>query len=1412
MADILDELGVELPQQQEQKSDILDEMNVDVKPPYARTPTETYGAPEKIFIQNQGKTVDAPAGTGKVFDDILQNDAFDHGGDPSTTLEETEATLEKQGAYFALLANAYGLIGDDEAAPFVADRSKALKNAQLRAPEYMKRFNEQWQSADGFFAGAGVIMDNPRALGRMTVTQLPNSLFPLITSYAGMKAGAGVGALTGAGVGSAVPVAGTAAGAAVGTTVGGVVGAGTGAFIGSSMQEVGSQLDELLSDAGYDMTDANSVLAALRDDQLMSDVRKRAERKGITTATVDAFFTMFGGKFLRVMEKSGKVGKVAGGAADMAVQSVGEFSSEAAGQYARDQKVDWKDAALEGITSMGQSVGDTAIGYSARTGRAAINIASDKIGSTTPEARAAADAELAVKEFGEASIAETQAQDIAATEIEGVPQEQVADIVQNFMEGVEPDTSQFDDAQAAAIQDVLDKAKPVRDKIVRGRVRKLDTDIEAKLSQIDALEADIAVSQDEGRGTKRKEARLNKLMEEWMSMDEERGDLMTVSDQVVAKTASGKMEVTNETLAANEASNKEITVKGSELSNINASNLKRSVMAVNSAFREARIATKVGIKNVQKSLSAAIRNSGLDAKSQAEFIGTITSLQTKEQLKAQAPKIQARIEAKINDQRKKTAIGEIKSLLKRVNNSGVIAIDYVNKINDMFSEIDLRKRSQKTTDSLQSTLDYVQREGKEGIPKEVLQKLDRLNKKNIDDISASDLEDMANTIRDLVDTGRTKLKLMQRREERIKQQRLLALEKDSVKLSDKPLRRAPLGERMAIMDTVRNKFTDFANYMQRLNINKNPMDVIFDLMDGGKQYKGANHTIFKQTIDTGFHKYLDLKESVTRSVKDLQDKLKLTEEQFEKIGVYAAAQQEDGIEKLMATGFSRSEVENLTLTPEEKQMYDLMREKLDSMVPQLREIMRVTYNKNFDEVENYFPFMTDFDAMDGYEVQDMFGQDAPQVAAKKKNVEKGFTVSRKGGKQKIRIDALNVFLKHTDNAAYLVGLGSEIRQLSNVATSEEFGMIAGDVGQDIVTDWLNLLARKGSLPETIRGMDALRRNTGAAVLGFKLSSIFIQPTSLMDGASLVGGTYVGRGISDITKKEWRVFLKENFAEIRERAGDDPAYMDLGGGVMAKAREAGYWALQNVDLLSASAVAAGAYRRAVEESGGVVDLNNPDPEAIRIAQLYMRRTQSSGFAKDAAPILSQGKLTGNVSVDKLILQFQSFVLNRWSIIQHDMVGGLRQGRTKQAMNIATWLIIANVSENFIRHWTKEMVAMAMGVEPPEDDKDDTVADEIVAQAIGNMPVVGSIVNSFQYGSVPIPAVSLVEKITESMAYGNKSKTAEKKARHYGSAAILTAGMFGVPAALQTQQIYSGAMKEYVIGDGKKKSSASSMSSQ
>jgi hypothetical protein len=154
-----------------------------------------------------------------------------------------------------------------------------------------------------------------------------------------------------------------------------------------------------------------------------------------------------------------------------------------------------------------------------------------------------------------------------------------------------------------------------------------------------------------------------------------------------------------------------------------------------------------------------------------------------------------------------------------------------------------------------------------------------------------------------------------------------------------------------------------------------------------------------------------------------------------------------------------------------------------------------------------------------------------------------------------------------------------------------------------------------------------------------------------------------------------------------------------------------------------------------------------------------------------------------------------MLNRWSIIKHDMAAvGIGQGKTKQAMNVAVWLLLANMAEVGLRRLSKEMIQFMFDsddLEPWEE----TIQKEAVMTLVGNVPIAGNIVNSMEYGSAPVPSVSLMNNIFRKGSYALQSKDPAKKAKHTASAVLVTTGVsLGIPGTMQADQMLRAATQE------------------
>ena len=759
-----------------------------------------------------------------------------------------------------------------------------------------------------------------------------------------------------------------------------------------------------------------------------------------------------------------------------------------------------------------------------------------------------------------------------------------------------------------------------------------------------------------------------------------------------------------------------------------------------------------------------------------------------------------RIDRIAQEVEKKGLISAIKKELKKTSDSPSIAVDYKAKIKELTEGFDLVNRREATLEKLKASEEFFAKQKEAGkdvlIPEQLVKQLKILSKKPISELSVAEIRELLGKIQDLQKLGETKLRTMENLYEIEKARKLAELKAEIVPIEKHPLIEAGVGEKLSTKEKFRNILPKLLNGAQHIDLSITPMDVFFDLLGGADgSYAGAPYRIFKKTTDLNYQRYLDQKDKLTDAIWNKADELGLDTANFEKIGIHAARVQKDGIEKLVNTGLTPEEINAVTLTDKEMDFYNFMRKNLDELRSPVAEVMRTVYNKELGQVENYFSFVTDWKAMTDTEVFQRIGEGVQEFGRPTKEVEKGFTIERTGvGKQKIKIDAMEVYLKHIDNVSYLLNMARDNRMLFEIANSKEFGEIAGEVGQNTTLEWVDVISRKGGRTgdQQIAFLDALRRNVGIARLGFKLSSAIIQPTALMDGASLIDG-WAFKGARDVLSRgDIRKFIMDNMPEIRDRVGDDRAFTELSeNAFMAKIQEAGYAPLKMLDEITASAVGWGAYLQKLKELGVELDLAKPNAEALDYAQKIVRRTQASALFKDAPLAVSRGKLTGNRSFDRALFQFQTFMLNRWSLIRHDLYrAGIKHKNFRKAFNIFFWIMISTLTEEGLRRGSKELIDLATG---RDDSKDDGYTEAVARSVLTTVPFVSQAVSIAVYDSDPIPALGAFEGIA-GIPQLVTGKTAQTKMRGLINLSETAGAVLGIPGSTQVAQFGRGVVSE------------------
>lgn len=892
-----------------------------------------------------------------------------------------------------------------------------------------------------------------------------------------------------------------------------------------------------------------------------------------------------------------------------------------------------------------------------------------------------------------------------------------------------------------------------------GRLNRLVEESDDILKHIDELERIKKRMVKKGMATKSIENTLIELAKQYDVIDSQIATILTVSDKI---SPEKKLSLQARDLEVLERKIIQLTTKEIKTKTISDQKLADDIYYGKKLARQKEAILKA--KSERDSKINELKNNIIDYANnlKKEDRGSLlTAIRDVTTLKGVLKTIN-RIDDIAERSRKRAILKLIHKQVRRIKKSKSIAIDYIQRMEDFLKDYELQGHTKGKMASLKATLEYVEKQKAEGKPVEVpdyvLESLKILARKPLDELKSADLENILDQIKLFADTGKLKLRTREAVEKFKKIRDLQAIQKSSKAVNARAIKRGnAITGKLSQMDKIGNAINTAMNVAQTKDLVLHPMDALFDYLDGAQNYLGANYRIFKRTIDTAFSEYLDAKNDMNTRADEKAKELKLDAESMERIGLHAARMQKGGMEKLLMA-FEQKDIDSVVLTPQENEFYQFMRSELDDLRPRIETLMRTVYNKPLGQVENYFPFMVDFDAMNDMQVQDMFGSnpDLPMQAGQslKKNVEMGFTIARVKAAYALKLNAAEIYGRHIDNALYLINVGKHTKYLGELARTKEYGAAVGDVGQALVREWVDLIAMKGNSDGRVGVLDHMRKATGILALGLKIGSTLIQITSLGDAATLIGGNaFVGlRNV--VSSREWRAFVIDTMPEVRNRIGDDQAFAEFAkdkwAGMLGKIA---FMPLQTVDRLMATATAAGAYVKYCKDNNIPIDLARPDMAGIAYAQQMMRRTQSSSQFKDSPLAISKGKLTGklgkpgNISLDKAVLQFQSFMLNRWSIIRHDLWRhGIKGGNPKEAANIVFWLAIANMAENGIRQLTSDMIASAMGKEPEDDDDEQKQTIKTIGSILSNVPFMGSTFYSMVYGGgIPIPSFETVRRL-------------------------------------------------------------------
>ena len=162
--------------------------------------------------------------------------------------------------------------------------------------------------------------------------------------------------------------------------------------------------------------------------------------------------------------------------------------------------------------------------------------------------------------------------------------------------------------------------------------------------------------------------------------------------------------------------------------------------------------------------------------------------------------------------------------------------------------------------------------------------------------------------------------------------------------------------------------------------------------------------------------------------------------------------------------------------------------------PNLASVYERQYNKPFPNKENYFPIKYDSEK-NTFDIKEMrFNFDVTKT-------NDGFTIERENNVKKVLdINIFEVFARAVKEQVYYTEVQPALEVVKSVVNSHKYQSKTGNSVNEFWKTFIQDVSVNGNTGGTL---DYLRGNFSTAILGYKLSTIVIQPLAVIDAMSTV---------------------------------------------------------------------------------------------------------------------------------------------------------------------------------------------------------------------------------------------------------------------------------------------------------------------
>jgi hypothetical protein len=725
----------------------------------------------------------------------------------------------------------------------------------------------------------------------------------------------------------------------------------------------------------------------------------------------------------------------------------------------------------------------------------------------------------------------------------------------------------------------------------------------------------------------------------------------------------------------------------------------------------------------------------------------------------------------------------IKEIKRLAHPPKTVELGYRKRIKALLEDVSLDKFTQKTIDKATELKKFIEANPNINIPDYHLKKLAAVTKKPLTGLTTQELLTLKEELVRLTALGKLKAKLLKYAgEAKIQRERAKLLA--STKNIDP---KVPTGTDDISRQRKLFKESALWYYLQTLT----PLRVA-DMFDGFKNFTGEHARWMKDIANRETSALYTAKtDEVSAYSEMLKSGVKSVSEDRQiamAINIYHQMGAYDQVKTLLEK-HGMKEIPEITV--KEQEIINIMRRYLNANVEDIAALAEERRNEPFVKVENYFPLKYENDPHN-VEIDNLVKQTR---RFNKHSVKQDFVYERvKGVKLIPRTDIFSVFSEALNEQQYFLKVQPMLDDIKTIVQSKEFLEKAGD----FVTRWwlkqIDIMARRGwsAQGKANPALRQIRINLSRAVLGYKLSSVLMQPFAIFDAMAYMQAKY-GTGaamkiLGEFTKAWVNPRLAEQYANVTPvlavRETGEPVMAELEAaadrlgspkGIVNVYLRNSMRLLQKADLITAAGVRKGILK-VLEERG----IPNAETEADIITNLV----SASAEVAYRPQILAEGDFA------KLWFAFQNFFLNRWGIIAHDIIGSAVKGEMQSKLTSAFALAVF-VTGGMLEDWAREkLFEFTTGKEIP--DRNPLL--EGFMSIPSNIPYFGQFFYAMMTGlEADPPAVRVLGNIFK----GGRKLIAGKKPETKGKGALnileSTAILFpGIPGTAQFADFIEGTI--------------------